>query len=108
MVSVEISEVVYELLERLVSRSENHTTVDDFVESVLVEYLKRHDVVGQLHVPLSTMLMNGADSLQAVRTTIGSIDWYETHDSIESALGHMEAAESLLRSTAKKLSSEGK
>ena len=108
MPSVEISDVVYELLQRLVNRSESFDSVQQLVEYVLIEHLKRHDTIGQLHMPLSSMLLTGADNVASVRETIGSIDWYETQDPIDQALTHLENAELLLRSTAEKLGAEGK
>ncbi|RLI50098.1 MAG: hypothetical protein DRO73_04265 [Candidatus Thorarchaeota archaeon] len=108
MAAVQISEVVYELLERLVKRSERHDSVDSLAEEVLTDYLMRHDRIGQLHVPFSTMLMNNADTVATVRETIDTIDWYETHDPIAAALEHLSEAERLLRATAERLNAEGK
>ncbi len=108
MVAVEISDVVYELLERRVKRSDQHDSVKSLVEAILVEYLKRHDQIGQLHVPFSTMLMTEADNIAMARSVIDTIDWYDTYDQIKSALSHLNDAESLLRDTAHRLAKEGK
>ncbi|MCF2136354.1 MAG: hypothetical protein K9W43_03855 [Candidatus Thorarchaeota archaeon] len=108
MVAIEVSEIVFELLERVVRKSENHDSVQSLVDAVLTEYLMKHDRFGQLHVPFSTMLMTEADNIGAARKVIDTIDWYDTHDPIETALNHLRAAEDLLRDTAHRLAKEGK
>ncbi len=108
MVAIEVSEVIYELMERLVRKTESHSDVESLVESVLTEYLMKHDRIGRLHVPFSTMLMSAADNISAAIETIDTIDWYDTHDPVTSALDHLREAENLLRETAQHLAKEGK
>ncbi len=103
MPEVQISEVVWELLERHAGQSPEYDSVEALIEAALTEFLGKHDRFGRLHVPLPTLLMSAADDISEVRGVIDTIDWYDTSDPVETALSHLSSAEKLLRDAAQSL-----
>ncbi|TXT55095.1 MAG: hypothetical protein BAJATHORv1_40004 [Candidatus Thorarchaeota archaeon] len=103
MPKIEVSDVLHDLLERHAKKSQLDS-VKDLVNTALMEYLLRHDRMGQLHVPLPTFLMSSADTIASVRSTMNTIDWYSSQESIDRVSNDLESAEELLRKTAWKLS----
>ncbi|MBD3405351.1 MAG: hypothetical protein GF411_04330 [Candidatus Lokiarchaeota archaeon] len=102
MPKIEVSDVLYELLERQANRREAES-VSDLVNSVLMNYLLKHDRMGQLHVPLPTFLMSSADTIASVLATMNTIDWYNSQEAIDIISDNLETAEKLLRITAQNL-----
>ena len=103
MPTVEVPEPMLDILQHEVRTSSTYDSVSALVKCVLMEYLVKHDRIGQLHVQLPTLLMTSADNVSAVSTTINTIDWYNSQEPIDMALDHLREAENLLRKTAHKL-----
>lgn len=108
MPSVEISPVVYELLQNSVERSNVYDNVDSTVEEVLKVFLAKRDLFERIYWPFSTILMNSVDDLVTVQELLEAVDWQSRSDSIAEATKHLEIAEGILREQAEQLSEEGK
>ena len=96
MAAVEISDLVYELLERTVRQSHTHKTVTELVESISKEYLAKHDLYGQMHVPVKVILQNSVDNLKAIRDLIEHLDWQDRSEVMNQVTGLIKSAQTLL------------
>ncbi|MGV9103960.1 MAG: hypothetical protein ACOC38_04165 [Promethearchaeia archaeon] len=108
MPSVEISPIIYDLLESSVERSDVYDDVDSTVEEVLKVFLAKRDLFERMYWPFSTILMNSVDDLVTVRKLLEGVDWQSRTDAVAEAIQHLEIAEGILREHAEELSNEGK
>lgn len=108
MPSVEISSVIYDLLENSIERSDVFEDVDSTVEQVLKGFLAKRDLFGRMHAPFSTILMNCVDDLVALRKLLEGVDWQSKSKPIDEATARLKEAEDILREQAIELNEEYK
>ncbi len=107
MREVRVSEILHDLLERHVKKTE-YESVEAAVDVILKSYLMKHDTIGNMHQPFSTILMSSVDDIRAARKLLETVNWMSLQKDINKTIEKVKDIEQNLSQHAYALNEENK